>query len=389
MINLSRRIKELKSSPTLAFDAKVKRMKKEGIDVVNLTAGEPDFSTPDFIKTAAKAAIDDNFSYYTPVSGYEDLRAAIAQKLLLENNIKYDPTEIIVGVGSKQILYLAFQALCEKGDEVIIPIPTWSTYIEQVKLTGAKPVLVKLNSPFKLKAQDIQKHLTAKTKAILFNSPSNPTGAVIDKKELMVIADLAVKKNIFIITDEVYEKIIFQGKHVSIASLNSKIKEQTMTINGFSKAYAMTGWRVGYGAGPKKVIDVMSALTSQMTSSTSSISQRAALAALSCPKKEIDKMVGEFKKRREFVAEELAKIVQISFTKPEGAFYFFINIKKLLGRKYKTSDDWTITLLEKGKVGLIPGDAFCYPGYVRMSFAASINNLKKGLERIKKFINEN
>ncbi|MEK7120120.1 MAG: pyridoxal phosphate-dependent aminotransferase, partial [Patescibacteria group bacterium] len=279
-IMISKHIQQLKQSPTLGLDAKVRQLQAEGVLVVNLGLGEPDFITPWHIRRVAIAAIKAGFTHYTITAGIPELREAICKKLLEENGVSCHPSEIVVGVGTKQLLYHAFQVLCEEGDEVIIPIPTWSTYIEQIKLSGATPVLISIESPFRLTAEDLEKRITPKTKVILLNSPSNPTGAVIEKKQLIRIAKLAVEKSIFVISDEIYEKITFGKKHHSIASLGKKIKQLTVTINGFSKSYAMTGWRIGYAAGPKEIIEAMVSLQSQTTSNTSSISQKAALAAL-------------------------------------------------------------------------------------------------------------
>ncbi len=383
---ISKRIRQLKPSPTLSLDFKVKQLQAAGASVVNLGLGEPDFSTPIHVQKAAIAAIKAGFTHYTATAGIFELRKAICKKLLQENRISYHPSEIAVGVGSKQLLYNAFQVLCEKGDEVIVPVPTWSTYIEQIKLSEAKPVFVYLKEPFALTVEDLKKQITPKTKAIILNSPSNPTGAIIDKEQLIKIARLAVKNNIFIISDEIYEKIIFNKGHCSIASLGEKISNLTITINGFSKSHAMTGWRVGYAAGPKKIIEAMISLQTQTTSNTSSISQKAALAALIGSDNPVKYMVSEFKKRRSYLIKEFLKIKEISFIPPQGAFYFFINIKKLLDKRFKNSEEWCQNLLEKEGVSVVPGEAFMYPGYFRISFAAPMKNLKEGIKRIKNFV---
>ncbi len=370
---------KISPSPTLAIDARVKKMQSEGILVINLGLGEPDFTTPPIIKKAAIKAIKDGYTHYTQTAGIPALRKAICQKLLKENKIGYEPEQIVVGVGSKQLLYHAFQVLCEKGDEVIIPVPTWNTYVEQVKLAGAKPILIRLEPPFKLTAAVIKPYVNRKTKILLLNSPSNPTGAIIEPHELRKIAELAIRHNFFVISDEIYEKIIYGKKHVSIASFSNKIKERTVTINGFSKAFAMTGWRIGYAAGPKKIIDMISALQSQTTSNTASISQYAALAAMTNKIPEVETMRKEFKARRDLVTGLLSTVKSLTFTVPEGAFYVYVSLNQT------KSEDWCNKLLTQRHVAVVPGEAFFYPGYFRLSFATSRSNLKKGIEAIRQF----
>jgi len=388
MNNLAKRIKTLLPSQAMVLDTKAKALKNKGISIVNLTAGEPDFNTPQPIINSAIQALNSGFTKYTSPQGIEELRKEIADKFSKENNIIYDPSQIIIGAGSKQLLYTAFQVMCDKNDEVIIPIPAYNTFVEQTKLAGGKPRLIKLNPPFKLKAEDVIKHVNKKTKIIVLNSPSNPTGAIIDKSELKKIADLAVKNNLWVISDEIYEKLVYSGEHISIASLNEKIKEKTLTVCGVSKTYAMTGWRLGYAAGPKNLIEIMTLLQGQMISSVNSISQMAALTAIKSDQKEIENMQKEFNKRRDFLVKEFKKIPELSFTAPEGAFYLFVSIKKLLGKKYKTSTDWRAALLEKEKIATVPGEAFYYPGFFRLSFAASMEDLQKAVTGIKNFIYE-
>lgn len=382
---LSKRILNLSPSPTLSLDAKVKQLQADGKKIINLTLGEPDFNTPEYIRIAAKEAIDSGFTHYAPPAGILELRELISKKLEKENGLIYNPQEIIVGVGSKQLLHSVFQVLCEDGDEVIVPTPTWSTYIEQIKLSGATPVLAPLLPPFKLTAKDIEQKITPRTKAIIINNPSNPTGAVVEKTELANIGELAVQKNIFIIADEIYEKIIFEGSHFSVGSFSPVARNQTITINGFSKAYAMTGWRIGYAAGPRDIIYAMVALAGQTTSGTSSISQKAAVAAFGNDS-EIKLMTNEFRRRRAFLFVELSKIDKIQVLKPEGAFYIFPDIRKLFGGKYNSSAEWAIGLLEDVEVAVVPGEAFCAPGFIRISFATSIDNIKEGVRRITDFV---
>lgn len=382
----AKRMQTLLASPTIGLDNKAKAMKAQGIPVVNLSAGEPDFETPEHIKKAAIQALNAGFTKYSDPQGLLELRQAIANKLHKENTIVYDPSQIVLGIGSKQILYSIFQVLCDPGDEVIIPIPAWLTFVEVAKLAGGKPILVKLQPPFKITAKDIEKAITQKTKIILLNSPSNPTGAMIDKKELKKIAELAVKKKLWIIADEIYEKLIYSTEPVSIASLNDKIKERTITVNGFAKSYAMTGWRLGYAAGPIDVIKKMATLQVQSISNVPTFIQKAGVVALTAEQTSISLMHKEFSKRRNFLVKEFAKMPKISFTEPEGAFYFFVSIEKLLGKKYKTATEWCDALLEKEQVAVVPGDGFLYPGYFRLSFAASMENLKLAVKKIKHFI---
>lgn len=380
------RISQLSPSPTLALDTKVKEMQRNGIPVINLGIGEPDFETPYNIKRAAIAAIRSGFTHYTETAGILELRKKIAEKLDKDNHVSYDPSKIIVGCGSKHLLYSAFQVLCDNKDEVLIPIPTWSTYDEQVKLAGGNPKLIKLYPPFKLTIKDIEKNLTAKTKIIIINSPANPTGAMIDDKELDKIARFVVRHKLWVVSDEIYEKITYGKKHTSIGSLNKEVQERTITINGFSKAYAMTGWRIGYAAGPKKIIQAMTALQSQVTSNCSSIAQKAALEALSGPQRSVKKMADEFLRRRDLLISEIGKIRALSFSEPEGAFYIFVCIKKLLGKKFQSSSFWCETLLKEAKVAVIPGEAFLYPGYFRLSFAAGFKDLSESIKRLKRFV---
>ncbi|HXS15168.1 MAG TPA: pyridoxal phosphate-dependent aminotransferase [Candidatus Saccharimonadales bacterium] len=385
---LTQRAKRLEPSPTFALDARVKQMQKEGIPVINLGIGEPDFETPAYIKKAGIQAIEEGYTHYTQTAGMLELRQALSNKFQVDNGLVYQPSQILVGSGSKPILYCAFQVLCEKGDEVIVPVPTWSSYVEQVKLTEATPVFIHLEPPFKLRADMIEQKISPKTKVILLNTPSNPTGAIIEKEELEKIAQLAIKNNIWVVTDEMYEKIIYGGKHISIASLGKQIYEQTITINGFSKTYAMTGWRLGYAGGPQEIITHMSHLQGQLTANASSISQRGGLAALTGPKKEIEKMMREFARRRELLIQELTQIPEFAVTPPEGSFFFFIGIKKLLGGKYSSSIAWCEALLQKKHVAVIPGEAFFAPGFFRLSFAAPFEKLEEGVKKIKEFIYE-
>ncbi len=383
---LARRIQVLSPSPTVSLDAKVKELQGQGASIINLTVGEPDFRTPENISHAAITAIHDGFTHYAPAAGIPDLRQAIAEKLKKDNQLEYAPGDIVVGVGTKQLLFSIFQVICEEGDEVLISTPTWATYAEQVRLAGATPITFPLQPPFILTATDLENHITKKTKAVILNSPCNPTGAVIPKNELGRIAALCVKHQLYAISDEIYEKIIYEGEHCSIASFGQEIKDLTITVNGFSKAYAMTGWRVGYAAGPKDVVAGLISLAGQTTSGTSSVSQKAAVAALTGDQLQVSQMTNEFKKRRDFLLNEFRAIMGIQVSAPTGAFYLFLDVSQLLKGKYTSTTEWTQALLTQAGVAVVPGEAFLSPGYVRLSYAASFETLQEGVSRLKKFI---
>lgn len=384
----AKRIANLRISPTVAIDVKAKEFRRLGIPVINVSVGEPDFQTPENIKKAAIKAIHEGHTFYTAPDGIIELREAIVKKLKKDNNIVYDPADIIVGVGVKEILYTIFQVLCDTGDEVVIALPAYNTFVEQVKLANATPVTIMLKPPFKLTANDVKIALTPQTKILILNTPANPTGAMIDPLELKKIADLAVKNNFLIVTDEIYEKFVYAQEHISIASLNEEVKKHTITVGGLSKTYAMTGWRVGYAAGPTEIIAKMKVLQSQLVVNTSSISQYAAVEALNGSQISVEEMKKVFAKRRSFCSKALSQIKELSFIEPEGAFYFFVSIEKLLGKKYPTATEWVEALLEKEKVAVVPGEAFFYPGYIRISYAASDEDLKEALRRIKRFIDK-
>lgn len=382
----AKRIHLLKPSPTMVLDTIAKKLKQEGLPIINLTAGEPDTDTAEHIKQAAINAIERGYTKYTAPQGTIELRNAVAEKFKHDNNLSYDASQVVIGTGSKQVLYTAFQVLCDEGDEVIIPVPCWRTFIDQVELAGGTPIFVRLEAPFKITADAIEKAITSQTKILLLNSPANPTGAVIDESEFEKIADLAVKHDLWIISDEIYEKLLYEGRHISIASLNDAVKQRTITINGVSKSHAMTGWRIGFAGGPQEVITAMTNLQAQIITTPPSMSQAAALTALTGDQTSIHTMREDLQKRRDMLFEALSQIPQISLQKPEGAFYFFISIEKLLGDTYPTATDWCKALLEKEQVALIPGEAFTYPGYIRLSFAASMDDLQEAVLRIKRFI---
>ncbi len=393
---ISQRAKNIKPSPTLAVDSKAKEMKAKGLDVVNFGVGEPDFDTPPHIKEAAMKAIKEGFTKYTPVGGIDELKEAIIEKFERDNALKYSKENIIVSCGAKHSLYNIAQAIFNPGDEVIIPSPYWVSYPDQVILNDAVPVFVETyeEDNFTLRPEILKQKITPRTKALILNSPSNPTGFIYDKKTLQEIAEIALKNNIYIISDEIYEKLIYEGhQHISIASLDEEIKNKTIVVNGVSKSYAMTGWRIGYAAGPVEIIKAMTKIQSQSTSNPTSIAQKAAVAALRGPQDCVEQMRTEFEKRRNYLVEQLNKIKGFSCKMPQGAFYAFPNIKENLKKKagtheLNTSMDLSIYLLEKAQVALVPGSAFGAEEYLRISYATSLENLKKGIERIKKALEE-
>ncbi|NMB34032.1 MAG: pyridoxal phosphate-dependent aminotransferase [Clostridium sp.] len=393
-MKLSKKALSINPSSTLAIDAKAKRMKAQGLNIIGFGAGEPDFDTPDHIKNAAKKAIDEGFTKYTPASGTLELKEAICKKLERENGLNYKPSNIVVSNGAKHSLLNTFQTICNPEDEVIIITPAWVSYPEMVRLADAIPVYVetKEEDGFKCTLDRLKKAITKKTKAILINSPGNPTGMIYTKDELRAIADLAVDNNIYIVSDEIYEKLIYNGyNHVSIASFNDKIKELTILVNGISKSYAMTGWRIGYTASNEKIAKVMANIQSHATSNPNSIAQKAAIAALEGPQDIVDKMSAEFLKRRNYMVEKINSIDGVSCIMPQGAFYVMMNISKLIGKevcgiKIEGSDSFADALLEKAKVALVPGSGFGTDIHVRLSYATSLENITEGLNRIETFL---
>jgi aspartate aminotransferase len=394
---LSERINNIKASQTLAINAQILRMKDEGKKIISFGAGEPDFSTPQNIQKAAIKAIKDGFTHYTTSSGIIELKKAIIKKLKLDNNLNYDVNEIIISNGAKHSLYNTLMTLCNPGDEVILPTPCWVSYAEQIKLAQAKPIFVKTNpiSQFQVLIKEIEKNITNKTKAILLNSPNNPTGAVYSKEDLQKIGNLLVKKDIYCISDEVYEKLVYDdSEHVSIASLGSNIKSRVILINGVSKTYAMTGWRIGYAAGPKEVIAGMNKLQGQCTSNANSIAQKASVEALVGNQESIKYMRNEFDKRRKYIVKELNSINGFSCDLPKGAFYVFPNIKKLLNAGIvfndmviKDSLQLADYILNKVEVAVVPGSAFESEGYLRLSYATYMQDIEEGMKRLKDLFN--
>lgn len=378
-------------SMTLAIAEKAENLKKEGFDIVSFAQGEPDFNTPENIKQAGIEAIEENFTRYTPTSGIKELRDAICLKLKNENGIEYSSEEVVVSTGGKQVIYNVLLALCGSGDEVIIPTPCWVSYTEQVKMVGAVPVLVETSevNNFAPEPQAIADKITSKTKAIILNTPNNPTGAIYTRDVLEGIAKLAVKNNIFVISDEIYEKLIYDcEEHVSIASLNPEIRELTVTINGWSKAYAMTGWRLGFGAGPVDVMKAINNLQGHITGNPNSIAQKAGLYAL-LYNKDYNSMVHEYDNRRRYIVDRLNSLNGISCNMPKGAFYVFPNVKGLFGKKVgdkiiNSAMDVANFLLDEAHVAVVPGEAFAAEGYIRLSYATAIEDIEKGLNQIEK-----
>ncbi len=388
---LSERAKKIKPSPTLAMDAKAKAMKAQGVDVVNFGVGEPDYDTPDHIKEAAIKAIREGFTKYTPVGGIDELKDAVIDKFKTDNGLEYAREEILVSCGAKHSLYNIAQALFGPGDEVIIPAPYWVSYPDQVLLNDGIPVIVATSESdnFMIRPEALEAAITKKTKALILNSPSNPTGLAYDRKTLEAIARIAVKHNIVIVSDEIYEKLVYDGtEHISIASLGKEIRDLTIVVNGLSKSHAMTGWRMGYAAGPKDVIKAMTNIQSQSTSNPTSISQKAAVAALRGPQDFIGTMRAEFDRRRSYLVDRLNAIDGVRCLKPNGAFYAFPDVSALYGKKagdrtINSSLDFALYLLEEAQVALVHGEAFGDDRYIRLSYATSMENIEKGVERIK------
>lgn len=391
---LSKKANQISPSLTLDITAKAKKMRAEGIDVIGFGAGEPDFNTPKNIQDAAIKAIEQGMTRYTAASGIIELKQAIVKKLKEENNLTYIPSQIIVSTGAKQCLANAFQAILNPGDEVLIGVPYWVSYPELVKLADGEPVYVETEEihQFKLTVESLNNALTSKTKAIILNSPNNPTGTVYSKDELIKIADFAKINNLIIISDEIYEKLLYgNSSHISIASLSEDAYNRTIVINGVSKAYAMTGWRIGYAAASKEIVALMSNIQSHTTSNPNSIAQYASVEALNGPQEDVHKMVEQFRLRRDYMVERINSINNLSCIKPEGAFYVMVNISDVLNRSIdgiviKDSLVFSELLLNKEKVAVIPGIAFGVDNFIRLSYATSMENIKNGLDRIAKFV---
>lgn len=381
----STRVQELTPSLTLAIDSKAKAMKAEGIDVIGFGAGEPDFDTPEHIKAAAMGSLDAGFTKYTPSSGIPELRAAISEKLKADNNLDYKPSQIIVNCGAKHSCFNALLATIEPGDEVIIPAPYWLSYPEMVKLVGGEPVIVPTSAEngYKITPDQFRDAMTPKTKMIIINTPGNPTGSVYTENELAGLADVALDEEILILSDEIYEKLIYDGaKHHSIASFSKDVYNLTITVNGFSKPYAMTGWRLGYVAAPEGIAKAIDSLQSHSTSNPTSFAQKGALAAYKGPQDCVNEMRKEYDKRRQRVMELLDAIPKLTYVRPQGAFYILVNVSQT----GLHSTAFAEKLLEKQKVAVVPGIAFGDDQTVRISYATSMENIEKGLERIAEFV---
>ena len=395
-MELSKLARELKPSATLAITAKAKEMKSQGIDVIGFGAGEPDFDTPENIKEFAKRSIDNGFTKYTAASGIDELKNAIISRIKEDYNVEYEKKEIFVGSGAKHVLYNLFQVLLDLNDEVIIPAPYWVSYPEQVRIAGGKPVILttEQSNGFKVKPSEIQNVITDKTKILVLNYPSNPTGVTFTKEELVEIADLAEKNDLIIISDEIYDKTLYsETKHTSFVQINDSIKNRTILVNGVSKTYSMTGWRIGYAAGNKKVLAAMNNLAGQSTSNPTSIAQKASVEAFSGPQDKVNEMVVEFKKRRDFICKELNNINGISCLVPDGAFYVFPDISYYFGKEYKNgkienSVDFSAFLLNEAKVAVVPGIEFGSDKNIRISYATSMHDIKEGVKRIKEKLEE-
>ncbi|ETI65871.1 pyridoxal phosphate-dependent aminotransferase [Neobacillus vireti] len=391
-MNYSVKLSSITPSATSTLNTLTKELIKEGKSIINLSIGEPDFETPDYIKEAAKKAIDEGITRYTENQGFFQLRKSISDKLKRDNHMAYSPYEIVVSNGAKHSLYNIFQALLNPGDEVIIQSPYWVSYPEMIKLAAGNPVIIKTNTinQFKMKPEQIREVITPKTKIILLNSPSNPTGSVYSKEELMEIGNIAIKHDLYIVSDEIYEKLIFDDKHTSIASLSNELFNRTITVNGVSKAYAMTGWRIGYIATTRDLANTITSFQSHSTSNPSSISQMAAIAALEGPESSVIQMKERYKKRRDLMCELINDIMDTRLCVPKGAFYIFPDISgwlKPLGKQSCVEvAQW---LLEECGVAAIPGAAFGSPGYIRFSFATSEENIQRAFASIKEKIEKN
>lgn len=393
-MDLSNKAKQINPSITLEITAKAKELKEAGIDVVSFGAGEPDFNTPDNIIKAAVRAMEEGRTKYTATSGILDLRKAICSKFEKDNGLLYNPSQIVVSTGAKQSLANTFLAILNEGDEVIIPVPYWVSYPELVKLAGGVPVFVNTlkQNDYKYTIDELKEVVTSKTKAILINSPNNPTGSIYSREELLDIAKFAKENNLIIVSDEIYEKLIYDNKeHVSIASLSEDAYNRTIVINGLSKSYAMTGWRIGYSASSVEIAKLMSSIQSHVTSNINSISQYAALEALTGPQDSIKLMKEEFEKRRNYMVDRISKIQGVSYIKPSGAFYIMIYVGNFYGKTIgdtliNSSLDFSKSILEEEKVAVIPGIAFGLDKYIRLSYATSMKIIEEGLDRLESYL---
>jgi len=395
-MTISNRVKSINPSQTLAITAQALKMKREGKKVISFAAGEPDFDTPKNIKEEAISAIKQGFTHYTDNSGIIELKEAVIGKLKKDNKVEYKPAEIIISNGAKQCLFNAILTVCNPEDEVLLPTPCWVSYTEQIKFAQAAPIFINTyqEDAFKLSAAQVEEKISSKTKLLILNSPNNPTGAVYEMEELKKIAQLLVKYDIYCICDEIYEKLIYdEAEHFTIASLSNEVKAKTIIINGVSKSYAMTGWRIGYAAGPEDIISGMGKIQGHSTSNPNSIAQKASVEALNGRQETIEEMRREFDQRRKYMVEKLNQIKGVSCLKPAGAFYAFPNVSKILekgvkynGKRIINSFDLADFILKEAEVALIPGSAFEAEGYLRLSYATSMEDVKEGLDRIENIL---
>ena len=394
MKELSRIATAVQASTTMAIDAMFKQMKADGIDVIGFGAGEPDFDTPDEIKAAGIAAIEQNVTRYTPAAGTVELRQAVCDRMRIDCGLEYKPSQVVVSSGAKHLVYLALRALVNPGDEVILPAPYWVSYYELIKMVGGVPVVVTATEAehFKLTAEKLSAAITPNTKAIILNNPSNPTGMMYGRGELEAIADVCVKHEVYVISDEIYYGLVYDGAaFTSFAGLSPEVKELTILINGVSKSYAMTGWRIGYACANDQIAKVMANYVSHSTGSPVAISQKASVAALTGPQEKIEAMRQAFEERRNYMVERMNAIPGVSCIKPEGAFYVMMNLEELIGKTIHgvtiTNDDvFADAFLKYGLVAVVPGSGFGAPNFVRWSYATSMDNIKEGLDRLEKFL---
>ncbi len=382
------------ASSTMAIDSMYKNMKAQGIDVVGFGAGEPDFPTPDNIKEACIRALNENKTKYTAASGIIELKKAVCQRMKEDCGVDYQPSQVVIASGAKHIVYLTVRALVNPGDEVVIPAPYWVSYSEIVRMCGGIPVIAQTREEdeFKLTPQELDEAITDNTKCVLFNSPSNPTGMMYTREELRALADVCIARDVYIIADEIYYKLVYDGREfVSVAALGEDVKERTILINGVSKSYAMTGWRIGYSLAPEHITKVMSNYVSHSTAAPSTLSQWAAVEALTGPQDTVETMRQAFEARRNYMVDRVNSMELVSCLKPEGAFYIMMNIRKVFGKKcgdvvIDSCDTFASQLLEKGLVAVVPGSGFDAPDYVRWSYATSLENIKEGMDRLEKFL---
>lgn len=392
-LKISKMASAISPSPTLAIDSKFKQMKKQGIPVVGFGAGEPDFNTPDNIKAAGIEAIKNNITKYTPASGTLELKQAVCDKLKRDTGLEYTTANIVISNGGKHALTNTFNCICDPGDEVILPAPYWVSYPEMIKMAGATPVIINTTEEnnFKFTTDQLRAAITPKTKALVLNTPSNPTGMVYTREELSEVAKIAVENHIYVVFDEIYEKLVYEGEHVNIATLGDDIKDLTIILNGMAKTYAMTGWRIGFAAANEKLAKAMGNIQSHATSNPNSIAQAAAVEALNGDQSFIDDMKATYIARREYMVDRINGIEGLSCKKPNGAFYIFMNVKDVLGKEHygkviNTANELCEDILDRALVALVPSEGFGIEGYVRLSYATSMDVIKTGLDRIEKYL---